>query len=125
MDLETAPQSLSEAEGNAYHALRYYYQCYNGGIEQVIYNCRSEIPAMLVGLRALGLLGTERMLRRASRLSWECERDDEQRALSRKGVAIRDALDDACLDDLPVVLKAILTYVDRHPELKHFRRTQG
>jgi hypothetical protein len=79
---------------------------------------------MLVGMRALGLLTTERMLRRASRLSWECERDDERRALSRKGVAIRDALDDACLDDLPVVLEAIVNYVDRHPELKRFTRNQ-
>lgn len=112
-----APQSLSETEACAYYALRYYNQTFNGGIEQVIANCREEIPAMIPALETAGAAKAARLLRRAARLEWEWERDEERPALSKKSVGIRDALDDASLDGLPEVLEAIVGYVARSPEL--------
>lgn len=112
-----APQSLSETEACAYYALRYYNQTFNGGIEQVIANCREEIPAMIPALETAGAANAARLLRRAARLEWEWERDDERPPMSKKSVGIRDALDDASLDGLQEVLEAIVSYVARSTEL--------
>jgi hypothetical protein len=109
-------QPLSQIESQSYYALRYYFQTYNGGVQQVIYNCEEEIPAMVPGLKAVGAHGAARLLRRASQLSWTGERSDG-RALSKQSIALRDKLDDASLDGLPEVLAALLSYVARTPEL--------
>lgn len=113
---DTDSQPLSQIQSQTYCALRYYFQTYNGGVEQVLYNCEEEIPAMVPALKAVGAHAAARLLRRASQLSWTGERSDG-RALSKQSIALRDKLDDASLDGLPEVLAALLSYVARTPEV--------